>query len=872
LTSGLQSALGDRYLLEREIARGGMATVYLAEDLKYQRMVAIKVLHPELSVALGGQRFRREIAIAAQLQHPHILPLLDSGETGGILWYSMPYVEGESLRDCIRRERQLALPIALRITREVAAALDYAHQRGVIHRDVKPENILISRDGDTLLADFGIARDAISFPRSSDEQWITETGVSIGTLEYMSPEQTAGQRDVDARTDVYALGCVLYEMLAGEPPFTGATPQALVARRLVERPLPLRAVRDRMPAAVERAVDIALARAPADRFPSAREFADALRDTDFDEGRGGAVVAWPRWHGLAWTARTWRAGAMTVAALAAVLVLVFVWRRAASPPPPIQPVRVAVLPFTGLGDSTTRYLASGITEAIRTKLAGLSALQVVGRASAARYGDSTTSARMAASDLSAPYLLVGQVLSPHPIRIRSELLHVVPGAAPTTIWQTTADTAPGDVFHQESDIATHVATAMGIAPTASEAQQLSDQPTRNPDAYNAFLQGEARQSVSTTVAHERIAYYSRAVALDSTFGAAWAGLALMHTALYYDERPTVEEATAAADALARAQSLIPGRPETQIALAMYELGVRRNPERSRAAAEAGLALAPDNVPLLSAASAVERNLGEWTAALDHAQRAERLDPRAPRAAFDVGTTLLYLRRYPEANAALDRALALNPGAIGLIEFRAISSLGQGDTVGAKAVIHRALTHVDTTALVAFFASENGLYWALGDTLERRIAALGPDAVGDDRATWAAVQAEAAWSLGDSTRARAYADTAARLFDVQLRTAPQDDLLHAMRGLMLAFRGQKTSAVEEGERGVALAPLRENAIRGLYTEQVLAQIYTVLNEPDKAVDHLETLLRVPSFLSPARLRIDPTWAPLRPNTRFQRLTA
>jgi tetratricopeptide (TPR) repeat protein len=378
--------------------------------------------------------------------------------------------------------------------------------------------------------------------------------------------------------------------------------------------------------------------------------------------------------------------------------------------------------------------------------------------------------------------------------------------------------------------------------------------------------------VSAAAAHERIAYYSRAVALDSTFGVAWAGLALMHTALYYDERPTVEEATAAADALARAQSLIPGRPETQIALAMYELGVRRNPERSRAAAEAGLALAPDNVPLLSAASAVDRNLGNWTDALAHAERAARLDPRSPRAAFDVGTTLLYLRRYPEANAALDRALSLNPGAIGLTEFRTISSLGQGDSTGAKAVIHQALAHTDTTAIIAFFASENGLYWVLGDTLERRIASLGPSAFGDDRAAWAAAQAEAAWSLGDMTRARAYADTAARVFDVQLRTAPDDDLLHAMRGLMLALRGQKASAIEEGERGVTLAPLRENAIRGLYTEQLLAQIYTVLHEPNKAIDHLETLLRVPSFLSAARLRIDPTWASLRQNPRFQRLTA
>ena len=280
---GVQAALGDRYRIEREIGRGGMATVYLAEDAKHQRMVALKILHPKLAAAVGPKRFRREIAIAAQLHHPHILPLLDSGDhPGGPLWFAMPYVEGESLRDRLERERQLPLADALRITREVASALAYAHARGVIHRDVKPENILLSRDGLALLADFGVARDLINFPGTSGEHRLTDTGLSIGTLEYMSPEQASGRRDINARSDVYSLGCVLYEMLAGEPPFTGATPQALVARRLVERPLPLRSVRDRIPDSLQEAVDIALARVPADRFASAAEFARALEQIDRD--------------------------------------------------------------------------------------------------------------------------------------------------------------------------------------------------------------------------------------------------------------------------------------------------------------------------------------------------------------------------------------------------------------------------------------------------------------------------------------------------------------------------------------------------------------------------------------------------------------
>src|SRR5262245_12922525 len=212
----LREALADRYAFERELGRGGMATVYLARDLRHDRPVALKVLHPELANSLGPERFLREIKLAARLQHPHILTVLDSGETAGRLWFTMPYVEGESLRDRLRRERQLPVEDALRIAREAAQALQYAHGHGIVHRDIKPENLLLTEDGNTLVADFGIAR---SLGSGSDEK-LTETGLVVGTPAYMSPEQAAGDKGLDARTDVYSLAAVLYEMLAGEPPFS----------------------------------------------------------------------------------------------------------------------------------------------------------------------------------------------------------------------------------------------------------------------------------------------------------------------------------------------------------------------------------------------------------------------------------------------------------------------------------------------------------------------------------------------------------------------------------------------------------------------------------------------------------------------------
>ena len=280
--ASLTTALADRYRIERELGQGGMATVYLAHDLRHDRDVAIKVLHPDLGAALGGDRFLAEIRTTARLQHPHILPLLDSGAADGLLYYVMPYVTGETLRTRMEREHQLPIDDALRIAREVADALEAAHSLGIIHRDIKPENILLQR-GHAVVADFGIALAV----QQAGGQRMTQTGLSLGTPQYMSPEQAMGERTIDVRSDIYALGAVTYEMLTGDPPFTGSSVQAIVARVLSEKPTSLHTLRDTIPAGVEHAVLRALAKLPADRFATAAEFATALSD------RAGLAVTQP---------------------------------------------------------------------------------------------------------------------------------------------------------------------------------------------------------------------------------------------------------------------------------------------------------------------------------------------------------------------------------------------------------------------------------------------------------------------------------------------------------------------------------------------------------------------------------------------------
>ena len=337
--SSLTHALSDRYEIEREVGAGGMATVYLARDIKHARQVALKVLHPDLAAALGPERFLAEIRTTANLQHPHILPLHDSGDADGFLFYVMPFVAGESLRQRLERETQLPIDEAVRITREVLSALDYAHRHGIVHRDIKPENILL-HDGAALVADFGIALAV----QQAGTQRMTQTGLSLGTPHYMSPEQAMGEKNVDGRADVYAAGAVLYEMLTGEPPFTGASVQAIVAKVMTERPMSPRTVRDTVPPYVEAAVMRALAKLPADRFGTAKEFADAL------DGRGnaGAAEAAARASGATSTGRRalpwFVAGALSMLLLAGGAALQ--WRASHRAPP--ETVRFTVDPPAGL--------------------------------------------------------------------------------------------------------------------------------------------------------------------------------------------------------------------------------------------------------------------------------------------------------------------------------------------------------------------------------------------------------------------------------------------------------------------------------------------------------------------------------------------
>jgi eukaryotic-like serine/threonine-protein kinase len=865
--AALREALKDRYAFERELGRGGMATVWLARDLRHDRPVALKVLHPELAASLGPERFQQEIRLAARLQHPHIVSVVDSG-TADLLWFTMPYIEGESLRDRLRRERQLPVEDALRITREAAQALQYAHDQGVIHRDIKPENLLLTRDGNTLVADFGIAR---ALTGAGDDR-LTETGLAVGTPAYMSPEQASGEKSLDARTDVYSLAAVLYEMLAGQAPYVAATNQALVMKRLGEPPPSVRTVRPNVPEGVDQAIRRALAPVPADRFDSAAELGRALASAP-----AGSLDAAPTVETTATHQRRPRSLAILVLGFVLGLGVLFGWlrRHGTATDDAAGVKRLAVLPFDNLGLPEDEYFADGVTDEIRAKLAGVEGLQVTASRSAAEYKKSTKDLATIARELGVDYLLVGKVRwekgGKSRVRVTPELIQVATGS---TRWEQPFDASLTDVFQVQADVAGQVARALDVALGTPQREALAKPPTANAAAYDAYLKGEAASkrlgAVDPRETREAIKYYEQAVALDSGFAQAWAALSRAGSQLYVNGTPTPELARRSREAAERALRLSPNHFRGRLALGDYYSTVPPvDWERALREYEAGLRLAPNDGDLVASSALAEISSGHWEDAVEHLTRALALDPRSLLVGRRLAYTLYRLRRYPEALAICNRAIALDSTRLEMYFNKTMTYLAQGDLQRARQTIRDASAAAPPAVVAPYFANFFDLYWALPDDLQKLVLQLAPAAF-DDRAAWAIVFTQTYDLRGDKARARIYADSARLAFEDRLRALPDDPQNNVLHGLALAYLGRKAEAIAAGEKGVALLPISSDAFTGPYFQHQLVRIYLLVGEPMKALDRLEPLLTIPYYLSPGWLRIDPTFDSIRENPRFKRL--
>ena len=617
LKERLQQALQGRYTIDREVGRGGMATVFQAQDVKHGRQVALKVLHPELAASLGAERFLREIQIAARLQHPHILPLYDSGQADGpdggnpLLYFVMPFVEGQSLRDLLTREKRLPVEEAAKIGRDMAAALDYAHRSGVVHRDIKPENVMV-HEGEAVVTDFGIAK-AVSVA-SGDS--LTQAGMAVGTPAYMSPEQASGEGEVDGRTDIYSLGCVLFEMLTGSAPFTGSTMQAVIMKRFTDPVPSVRASGAFVSAELEQVVTKSMAREPADRFQSADQVAQALGSPRVITPPNATPLATPTV-----TART----------------------------------SIAVLPFANMSaDPENEYFTDGMAEEIISALMKLQSLQVASRTSAFAFKGKNLDIRTIGEQLGVSTVLEGSVRKGgKKLRITAQLISVKDGYQ---LWSERYDRELEDIFEIQDEISASIVKALRVVLSDDEKRNLGRAPTDNVIAYEFYLRG--RQYFHLWRKRE-IEYarrmFERAAEVDPEYALAYAGIADCCSFLYIYWDGSKGNLERADSASRRAIELDPLRAETHTSRGMALAFAQRFAE-ARTSFETALKLDP---LLYEAHYFYGRALmqqGQIRASIDRFREASRLRPEDYNSAVFLGTALEAVGDHEEAREAFEMGL------------------------------------------------------------------------------------------------------------------------------------------------------------------------------------------------------------------------
>ena len=737
----LRIALAERYTFERELGRGGTAVVYLVRDRKHDRSVALKVLLPHVAAAIGAERFKREITIAAGLTHPHILPLHDSGEAGGLLYYVMPFMRGESLRDWMTRNGPLPVDTAVRIGVEVLSALDLAHHEGIVHRDIKPENILIE-GGFAIVADFGIAR----VKSAAENASITQTGMALGTPLYMSPEQAVGAQDLDARSDLYSLGCVIYEMLAGSPPYTGESVRQMLVRHSMAPVPSIRVARPEVAEHVDRAIAKAMAKEPGERFASAGEFAQMLTTlpalvAPAKEGLWGRVrsVFARSTSAVQLASATQAASASappfaTAASLAANTPNAKNASSATASPigvpeailttptgrPPIE--SLAVLPFrTMTGDPDSEYLGEGITESIMNKLSGLSGLRVVPRSVVFRYKGSEMDPGAIAREVNARAVVSGRILHRGDMLvIKAEL---VDSSTESQLWGDQYNRTFSDIFAIQEEMAAEIVRSLRLKLSGQEEAGLAKRFTESTKAYQAYLRGRHHWN-KRTVDGLRLAlvHFQEAIDLDPNYALAYTGLADTFNILGYYNTQRPHDAyprgkAAAARALALDDSLAEAHASMGYIQIFYDLdwpgaarsflrAIELNPNYATAhqwyawylfvmerfdealvAMRRAQALDPLSLIINDHLGYALLLAGKLDEALAQLTRTRELDPAFPWTYWRLGSVYLALGRHQESIAAFDTVVQMTDGGVGL-GYRGLASAIAGLDEDAGGILAR----------------------------------------------------------------------------------------------------------------------------------------------------------------------------------------
>ncbi len=872
----LSAALAGRYRLLHEIGRGGAAVVYLAEDLKHERRVALKVLRGELAATLGASRFLREIKILARLSHPHILPVHDSGEADGFLYFVMPYVEGESLRARIARG-PMPISEAVPLLRNLLDALHYAHERGVVHRDIKPDNVMLS-GRHALVMDFGVAK---ALTAAAEERQGDTLGTVLGTPAYMAPEQASADPSIDHRADIYALGVVAYEMLSGAPPFQGRTSRQILAAHVTKNPEHLSQHRENVPPALAEVVMRCLEKNPSDRWQTAEETLHRL-----DQG-----LAWGAAAGSGATtevttpvaAASRHRGAALIGTLAVVAALVAGWfLRGPTAATVAGTPTVVVLPFENLGPPEDEFFANGITDAITARLATLDNLGVISRTSAMQYRNRDLTAQEIANELGVDYILEGTIQRERPsdpnsrVRIIPQLIRA---ADDTHLWADVYDEDLTEVFRVQSEIAQRVARAMDVTLQEPDQRILAARPTDNLEAYEFYLRGHdylAGNLGSGDANARRIAvdFFERALALDGVFALAWAELSLAHIWLYHHfVDPTEERLALAKAAVDTAMILDPALPAVHLAEGHYYYwGPNPDPVAALREFQHVADREPNNAYARSLIAALQASRGDWDEALRNAALAADLAPREPEWTAAAGGMHLMARRYEEAERYIDRALALAPDyAEAWVDKITLYLRWTGDIGRAREAVNEMLRRV-IPGQVAQALVTAGPELIVGGEYDSLFESLTPGSVaGPLPFDYYHIKAEFHRLRNRSGRARVYYDSLRAVAQVAAAERPANPVAQMFLGLAYAGLDRKLNAVRHAGQLEGLLAQSRDALRNAVMRNALVSIYAIVGEDDAAMDHLEQLLSGPSLMSVPYLKVAQFPGTLRDHPRFKRLT-
>ena len=937
------------YEILSQLSSGGMGSVYLAEDLKLHRKVAIKALTPEWAADPDRyRRFRWEAQVLAKLNHPNIVTIYAIEEEEGAHFLIMELVEGKTLDQLIPSVGMSSEEV-FKIAIPLADALAAAHERGIIHRDLKPGNVMVTDDGRVKVLDFGLAKrqDSAVTPGAaqiSARQPETQAGQMMGTIPYMSPEQLQGDT-IDPRTDIFSLGIILYEMATGSRPFAGKTWGDLASSILRDKPPSVTTLNVYLPRHLGRIIRHCLEKEPQRRFQTALDLRNELEELQREMLTGEVPSGSGPWtfrddsdvrsRPLALSGDSGvlsgeiRSGEVRtlemsgaavgdvpptrldvsevldksdsekrIAAVATVVVVAaiaaLVWLRAGAgteapttfdrpPPAPIADGRhrIVVLPFENLGPAEHAYFAAGISDEITSRLASVSALQVISRTTALQYDRADKTAQRVGDELGVDYLLDGTVRwstgngEENRVRVTPQLIRV---ADDSQVWSERYDRVLDDIFAVQSEIAAEVIQQLDIALLEPEREALAANPTANLEAYHAYLRGmdyASRRENKSETWNLAVEMFSRAIELDPQFALAYAELSEAHSLMYHwriDRSP--ERREMAREAAEQALRIAPDLPEGHRATAYYYYRTQGDYEAALRELDVAAQALPNDSQLLALASYIWRRQGRFEESAANLEKALEIQPKSDWLAAELGETYTMLRRYKDADRAYQLAISLAPDQPPPYQARAHNYLlWRGDTAAARATLEAMPHQGSTRSVLAWYLleiAERNDQAAL-NRLHRNTSAqlIGVESISYPRDL---LHAMAYQRMGDQETATSFFENARISLERRLPEGTVDPRLNIALGITYAGLGRKDDAIREGLAAVAQTPVSQDAFIGPQFVEHLAEIYVMVGDRDAALERIEYLLSIPSELSVPMLELDPKWDPLRQEPRFQALIA